>query len=179
MTCMTLLITTLLRSHFATNTVGIPEDYGGDAMETGENKIVYDLTEKNLEYLTHLPGDTDEDAIRIRQIEVLDDDIQSIDDEEYYKKREKEEREDPEGTFWRRSQLEGHHEAMMEAYRGEQARDREIRRDNGEQIRFRGTKAELQEMRNSLLAITVSGHRQRLQERERTRPQPKAGVRVP
>eukprot|EP00971_Amphidinium_carterae_P194921 3867714-Amphidinium_carterae.1 len=39
-------------------------------------------------------------------------------------------------------------------------------------------------MRNSLLAITVSGRRQRLQERERTRPQrqPKAapqGVRVP
>eukprot|EP00971_Amphidinium_carterae_P141496 2803618-Amphidinium_carterae.2 len=37
-------------------------------------------------------------------------------------------------------------------------------------------------MRNSLLAITVAGRRQRLQERERTRPQPKAppqGVRVP
>eukprot|EP00971_Amphidinium_carterae_P178855 3547391-Amphidinium_carterae.1 len=37
-------------------------------------------------------------------------------------------------------------------------------------------------MRDSLLAITVHGRRQRLQERERTRPKPKAppqGVRVP
>eukprot|EP00971_Amphidinium_carterae_P170676 3382558-Amphidinium_carterae.1 len=68
MTCMTLLITAILRSHFATNTVE-PEDYVGEAMEEGENMFVYDLIEKNLEYLTHLPGDTDEDAARIRQIE--------------------------------------------------------------------------------------------------------------
>eukprot|EP00971_Amphidinium_carterae_P127726 2530319-Amphidinium_carterae.1 len=162
MTCMTLLSTTLLRSHFATNTVGLPEDYVGDAMEAGqENKIVCDLIEKNLEYLTHLPGDTDEDAVRIRQIEVLEDDIQSIDDEEYYKKRRQQEQDDPEGTFWHRSQYEGHQHNMEEAFRWEQARDRETRRDQGEQGRFRGiTREELQEMRTSLLAITVAGRRQ-------------------
>eukprot|EP00971_Amphidinium_carterae_P321663 6393785-Amphidinium_carterae.1 len=86
-------------------------------MEEGENTIVYELIEKSLEYLTHLPGDTDEDAARIEQIQVLEDDIQSIEDEAYYKKREQEEKKYAEQTYWHRAQYEGHHEEMMEAYR--------------------------------------------------------------
>eukprot|EP00971_Amphidinium_carterae_P283847 5635403-Amphidinium_carterae.1 len=147
MTCMILLIT-IHRSHFATKTVG-PEDNLGYAME----ERVYDLNEQNLEYLTHLPGDTTEDDIRIKQIAVLDDDLQSIIDEEYYTKRGQEEIEDPEATFWMRSELEGHQHEMEEAYRWAQARDREIRRDQGEQIRFKGNKEELQKMRDALLDI--------------------------
>eukprot|EP00971_Amphidinium_carterae_P152427 3020666-Amphidinium_carterae.1 len=46
----------------------------------------YDLQKNTLEYITHLPGDTSEDARRMEQILVLDDDIQSIDDEEYYRR---------------------------------------------------------------------------------------------
>eukprot|EP00971_Amphidinium_carterae_P205526 4078870-Amphidinium_carterae.1 len=56
---------------------------------------VYDLKVHNIECLTHLPGDTTDDDNRVRQIEVLDDDLQSIEDMEYYEKREKEERDDP------------------------------------------------------------------------------------
>eukprot|EP00971_Amphidinium_carterae_P241239 4790009-Amphidinium_carterae.1 len=55
-----LLSTTLLRSHFATNTVGIPEDYVGDAMEAGrEHPLrehpqlgVYRVTSQNLDETT-------------------------------------------------------------------------------------------------------------------------------
>eukprot|EP00971_Amphidinium_carterae_P187955 3730634-Amphidinium_carterae.1 len=99
-------------------------------------------------------------------------DIQSIEDEEYYARQERGEPQNEEMEHTHR------------VHRQRQANDREIRRDQGGQIRFRGTKEELQEMRNSLLAITVSGRRQRLQERERTRPQPQPkaaphGVRVP
>eukprot|EP00971_Amphidinium_carterae_P028861 568044-Amphidinium_carterae.1 len=99
----------------------------------GRSTIVYDLIEKNLEYLTHLPGDADEDATRIRQIEALEDDIQSIDDDMHYKKRRQEEIDYPEQTYWHRSKYEGHHEEMMESYRWESARDRQIRRDEGRQ----------------------------------------------
>eukprot|EP00971_Amphidinium_carterae_P068698 1360186-Amphidinium_carterae.1 len=71
----------------------------------------------------------------------------------------------------------------MEArQRLQDAYDRQKRRDEGIQGSFRGTKKELEEMRNSLLFITVAGRRQRLQERERTKPKPKAppqGVRLP
>eukprot|EP00971_Amphidinium_carterae_P059830 1183571-Amphidinium_carterae.1 len=63
---------------------------------------------------------------------------------------------------------------MDEAYKWQEARDRQIRRDEERQTRFKGTKEELQRMRNALLDIIVAGRRQRLQERERTRPYPKA-----
>eukprot|EP00971_Amphidinium_carterae_P295652 5871585-Amphidinium_carterae.1 len=78
---MVLLSTTLLRSHFATNTVGQLPDYCGDAMEAGQDDRVYELNEQNIEYITHLPGDTADDDIRLRQIEHLEDDLQSIDDQ--------------------------------------------------------------------------------------------------
>eukprot|EP00971_Amphidinium_carterae_P013997 275769-Amphidinium_carterae.1 len=137
----------------------LPESEGGD-----EVRNVYDLSEHTLQYLTHLPGDTLDDDTRIEQILVLEDDIQSIEDNEYDKKRRQEEIDYPEDTYWNRRHHEGHHEEMMEAYRWESARDRQQCRDERKQGRFRGTKAELEEMRNSLLAITVSGRRQRLRE---------------
>eukprot|EP00971_Amphidinium_carterae_P033373 657199-Amphidinium_carterae.1 len=63
----------------------------------------------------------------------------------------------------------------MEArHRLQDAFDRQARRDEGTQGYFRGTKKELEEMRDSLHAITVYGRRQRLEEREMTRPKPKA-----
>eukprot|EP00971_Amphidinium_carterae_P151439 3002534-Amphidinium_carterae.1 len=108
MTCVTLLITTILRSHFATNKVGTA-DYVGDAMDGereqpqvgvhperkyipdiyrlpeseggDEVRNIYDLSKHTLQYLTHLPGDTVDDDTRIEQIQVLEDDIQSIDDD--------------------------------------------------------------------------------------------------
>eukprot|EP00971_Amphidinium_carterae_P276744 5492140-Amphidinium_carterae.1 len=77
---------------------------------------VYDLNEHNIEYLTHLPGDTQDDDKRLQQIAVLEDDLQSIEDEEYYAKRRQEELDDPENTYWQRSELEGHQHEMAEAY---------------------------------------------------------------
>eukprot|EP00971_Amphidinium_carterae_P057318 1133343-Amphidinium_carterae.1 len=48
------------RSHFATNTVGTA-DYFGDTMEHEVNRVNhYDLSEKTIEYIVHLPGDTSE-----------------------------------------------------------------------------------------------------------------------
>eukprot|EP00971_Amphidinium_carterae_P166441 3298628-Amphidinium_carterae.1 len=38
--------------------------------------------------------------------------MQSIDDNDYYDKRRQEELDDPEGTFWRRSELEGYQHYM-------------------------------------------------------------------
>eukprot|EP00971_Amphidinium_carterae_P084943 1680869-Amphidinium_carterae.1 len=99
----------------------------------------YNLEEHTLQYITHLPGDTEEDARRMRQYLVLEDDIQSIDDEEYYS-REPDDRDDL--------------VQMEERQRLQDAYDRQRRRDDGIQGSFRGTKKELEEMRNSLLAIT-------------------------
>eukprot|EP00971_Amphidinium_carterae_P291830 5793029-Amphidinium_carterae.1 len=124
----------------------------------------YGLKIEYLEYMTVIEGDTAEDEIRLKQIQDIEDDMQSIDDREYYDEREREEREDPEGTFWRRSQLEGHQHEMDEAYRGEQARDRQLRRDEQERGKLPGTIEELQRMRDALKENLITGRRQRLQE---------------
>eukprot|EP00971_Amphidinium_carterae_P317198 6305988-Amphidinium_carterae.1 len=61
------------------------------------------------------------------------------------------------------------------------ARDRQERREERKRGRFKGSLEELTTMREALLGIIVTGRRQRLQERERTRPYPKAppqGVRL-
>eukprot|EP00971_Amphidinium_carterae_P152683 3026512-Amphidinium_carterae.1 len=98
------------------------------AADNDENTITdYALKEQYLEYRTVIEGDTPEDEIRLRQIQDIEDDVQSIEDKEFYDEREREEREDPEGTFWRRSQLEDHQTEMEWAYHGEQARDRQLR----------------------------------------------------
>eukprot|EP00971_Amphidinium_carterae_P013093 258050-Amphidinium_carterae.1 len=90
---------------------------------------IYDLTEQYIEYMTHVQGDTEDDDIRLIQIQDLEDNMQSIDDQEYYDKREREEQERPKQTWWMRSRLEGHQHEMDEAYRGEEAGDRQLRRD--------------------------------------------------
>eukprot|EP00971_Amphidinium_carterae_P098937 1956517-Amphidinium_carterae.1 len=54
----------------------LPKSEGGD-----EERNYYDLSEYTLQYLTHLPGDTLDDDARIEQIHVLEDDIQSIEDD--------------------------------------------------------------------------------------------------
>eukprot|EP00971_Amphidinium_carterae_P257792 5117098-Amphidinium_carterae.1 len=75
----------------------------------------------------------------MEQYLVLEDDIQSIDDEEYH----------------RREPRDTHDLVEMEAvHRQHEAQARQQRRDERRQGRFRGTKADLEEMRNSLLAIT-------------------------
>eukprot|EP00971_Amphidinium_carterae_P247272 4910691-Amphidinium_carterae.1 len=109
----------------------------------------YNLEKHTLKYVTHLPGDTEEDATRMRQWLVLDDDIQSIDDDEYYR-RDPNDRDDL--------------VHMDDDSREREALRRRERREKGLQSRYRGTKKELEEMRNSLLAITVAGRRQRLEE---------------
>eukprot|EP00971_Amphidinium_carterae_P088590 1753033-Amphidinium_carterae.1 len=91
--------------------------------ESNEDRI-YELNENNIEYMTHTQGDTDEDDVRLRQIEHLEDDIQSIDDDEHYNKRRQEELDRPEQIYWERQALERHQHEMDEAYRWESARDR-------------------------------------------------------
>eukprot|EP00971_Amphidinium_carterae_P073318 1449751-Amphidinium_carterae.1 len=118
--CMILLSTVLLRSHFATKTVELPMEAGNDNDEVQHQ--IYPLTEQNIEYMEHIQGDTQEDDIRLRQLQDLEDDMQSIDDQEYDDKREREEVERPKQTFWMRSRLEGHQHEMDEAFRGEKAR---------------------------------------------------------
>eukprot|EP00971_Amphidinium_carterae_P351084 6491902-Amphidinium_carterae.1 len=124
-----------------------------------------ELNEETIEYITYLPGDTPDDERRRQQIHYLEDDIESIVAEEYYAKK-------------------GRGEPDPEQER--KVRDRHVRRQQrrkaGLPERYQGNKEDLRRMRNALIALTVSGRRQRLQERERTRPQPKAapqGVRVP
>eukprot|EP00971_Amphidinium_carterae_P103906 2057554-Amphidinium_carterae.1 len=169
---MFLLITLLLRSlaHFATNDVE-PLSTLGDirtmAADNNENTVTdYALKEQYLDYMTVIEGDTPEDEIQLRQIQDIEDDMQSIDDKEYWDNREREEREDPEGTFWTRSQLEDYQTEMEHSYRNGEARDRQLRRDEQERGRFPGTKEELQRlsMRDALKENLITGRRQRLQE---------------
>eukprot|EP00971_Amphidinium_carterae_P273710 5432280-Amphidinium_carterae.1 len=48
----------------------------------------YELNETTIEYVAYLPGDTPDDERRRVQIHYLDDDIESLVDEEYYANRE-------------------------------------------------------------------------------------------
>eukprot|EP00971_Amphidinium_carterae_P283309 5624693-Amphidinium_carterae.1 len=81
-------------------------------MEANDQEHIYDLSEEHIEYMTHLPGDTAEDDIRIRQLQDLDDDIQSIDDHDFWDKREREEQERPQQIHWERQQYESHQTEM-------------------------------------------------------------------
>eukprot|EP00971_Amphidinium_carterae_P279536 5549377-Amphidinium_carterae.1 len=99
---------------FATNTVGPPSTFGDvRTMEAGndndEQYRIYELTEQHIEYIQ---GDTQEDDIRLRQLQDLEDDMQSMDDQEHYDKREREEVERPEHTYWMRREFEGHQNEM-------------------------------------------------------------------
>eukprot|EP00971_Amphidinium_carterae_P210114 4168397-Amphidinium_carterae.1 len=90
-----------------------PHDEEEDELRDGlRAHHLYDLNKHTLEYITHLPGDTAEDDRRMQQYAALDDDVQSIEDGEYYARREQEEREDPQGTYWHRSEYEGHEDEM-------------------------------------------------------------------
>eukprot|EP00971_Amphidinium_carterae_P188491 3741474-Amphidinium_carterae.1 len=144
---------------------------------------IYVLTEQHVEYMTHIQGDTEDDDIRLRQIQDLEDDIQSIDDQEYYDKRRQEELDDPEGTFWRRSRLEGNQHKMDEAYCGEQTRDRQLHRDERQRGRFEVTMEDLARMRDALRDFIITGRRQRLQQVQdaqcRVPKAPPAGIRQP
>eukprot|EP00971_Amphidinium_carterae_P020002 394198-Amphidinium_carterae.1 len=62
--------------------------------------------------MTHITGDTDEDGIHLRQLQDLDDDIQSIDNHDFGDKSEREEQERPKQIHWERQQLESHQTEM-------------------------------------------------------------------
>eukprot|EP00971_Amphidinium_carterae_P279292 5544635-Amphidinium_carterae.1 len=61
---------------------------------------------------------------------------------------------------------------MDEAYRWEQARDRQGQREERAQTRFRGTKEELKKRRDALRYLIISGRWERLE--RRCYPAPKA-----
>eukprot|EP00971_Amphidinium_carterae_P212336 4214135-Amphidinium_carterae.1 len=128
MTCMILLIT-LHRSRFATKTVG--QDDLGYAMEgtlrehpqLGVYRVTsHELNETTIEYVAYdaayLPGDTPDDERRRIQIHYLDDDIESLADEEYYANRQDVEMTDEED--------------IPEILRQRQAQERKLRRANRE-----------------------------------------------
>eukprot|EP00971_Amphidinium_carterae_P290751 5773523-Amphidinium_carterae.1 len=109
-------------------------------MEAGNNEDrIYELHENNIEYMTHIQGDTDEDDTLLQQIVHLEDDIESIVDEEHYARIQR-----------------GEQDIMDEGYnipdslRQCQARDRQGRREERAQTRFKGTKEELKKMRDAL-----------------------------
>eukprot|EP00971_Amphidinium_carterae_P189188 3755683-Amphidinium_carterae.1 len=142
----------------ATNTVGLPSTFGDvRTMESDDQEYIYDLSEEHVEYMTHINGDTEEDDIRLRQLQDLEDDVQSIDDQNFWDKREREEREDPEGTFWRRQQLESHQTEMEMAARVGEARDRQERREERKRGRFKGSLEDLKKMRDALRDIIITG----------------------
>eukprot|EP00971_Amphidinium_carterae_P200758 3983761-Amphidinium_carterae.1 len=59
------------------------------AADNDENTVAdYALKEQYLEYMTVIEGDTKEDEIRLRQIQDLEDDMQSIDDKDFWDERE-------------------------------------------------------------------------------------------
>eukprot|EP00971_Amphidinium_carterae_P259036 5140710-Amphidinium_carterae.2 len=91
-----------------------------------------------------------------------------------------EEEEDPAG--FARERLETPHTEMLIAARVGEEQEQSLRREKRKRGRFKGSLEELKTMRSALLSIIVTGRRQRLHERERTRPAPKAaphGVRLP
>eukprot|EP00971_Amphidinium_carterae_P261616 5190096-Amphidinium_carterae.1 len=92
-----------------------------------------------IEYIAHLPGDTPDDDIRRQQIEHLEDDVESINDAEYYENRQDETVDDEED--------------IPQQIRQRQAQERQLRRATRSGPRFTGTKEELQKMRDSLLDI--------------------------
>eukprot|EP00971_Amphidinium_carterae_P092629 1834548-Amphidinium_carterae.1 len=139
-----------------------------------QNKFDYPLREEYVEYTTRIEGDTEADVIRLRQIQDLEDDIQSIDDKEYWDNREREEQERPEQIFWERQQLEDHQTDMEHSYRLAEARDRQARRDERERGRFPGAMEDLQRMRQALKETIITGRRQRLQVQGAQRSEPKA-----
>eukprot|EP00971_Amphidinium_carterae_P075042 1483078-Amphidinium_carterae.1 len=99
----------LLRSHFATNYVETSSTLGNArtmaADSDNDNITSYPLTDEYLEYMTIIEGDTKEDAIRLQQLQDLDDDIQSVVDKEHYDEQ-------------RRLEVEGReHNDMDEEYR--------------------------------------------------------------
>eukprot|EP00971_Amphidinium_carterae_P320540 6371219-Amphidinium_carterae.1 len=116
------------------------------AADSEEYVTDYPLKEQYIEYMTIIEGDTKEDGIRLQQLQDLDDDIQSISDKEYYEKREREKIERQEQTYWGRNAQRTMQDEMDDAYRGEQARDRQLRRDERVQERFEGTEDQLRNM---------------------------------
>eukprot|EP00971_Amphidinium_carterae_P255744 5077515-Amphidinium_carterae.2 len=118
----------------------------------------YPLTEQYIEYMTVIEGDTQEDGIRIQQMQDLNDDIQSIVDKEEYEARQR----DPEGTFWRDTRRT-HSDDMDDEVRGIQARDRAQRRAEQVRERFQGSEETLRQNYRALQETLCTGRLQRLE----------------
>eukprot|EP00971_Amphidinium_carterae_P031213 614454-Amphidinium_carterae.1 len=59
-------------------------------MEAGhDDDHIYELNEQHIVYMTHIQGHTEEDDIRLQQLQDLEDDMQSIDDKDYYDRAER------------------------------------------------------------------------------------------
>eukprot|EP00971_Amphidinium_carterae_P038907 764709-Amphidinium_carterae.1 len=122
-----------------------------------------ELNEETIEYVTYLPGDAPDDERRRQQIHYLEDDIESIVDEEYYRARKQGEQ-----------GLSDEQYKMPNARLDQRERERHVRRKQRKKARlperYTANKEDLRKMRDALIAITVSGRRQRLKELSKTRP---------
>eukprot|EP00971_Amphidinium_carterae_P019483 383463-Amphidinium_carterae.4 len=148
MTCMILLMT-ILRSHFATNVEEVSTQ-----SRTVENEVmtqhrlpIFQETENILPFLTEetvsrtvqLDGDTREDIIRLRQMQDMDDDLQSQLDLELQR------RELPEGEEQKKYRNRENAERVQAAH-ARHAR----RREQADRERHQGTAAALQQRYQSL-----------------------------
>eukprot|EP00971_Amphidinium_carterae_P348850 6490704-Amphidinium_carterae.3 len=148
-------------------------------MEAAEEQdIILPLNEQNIAYLAPIEGDPQDDQVRLQQMRDdgdVDDDMQSIIDANIEAERRRDEREDPEGTFWRRQQLETVQTWMDDEGRYAVGRERQQRRQEQGPARHDGSEAALHERHQALPQMVITGRRARLEAARREATQA-AGV---
>eukprot|EP00971_Amphidinium_carterae_P047726 939926-Amphidinium_carterae.1 len=149
------------------------------------------LTEKTVNYIIAIDEDTEEDRLRIQQMQDIDNDMQSIIDEQIAaQERWEEENEDPQARFAMEQLTWSIHEQWNEEARHAEARERYERRQEQDRPRHEGTESALQERYQALHQMVITERRSRLeaaqravhgntQDAERPPKAPLAGIQVP
>eukprot|EP00971_Amphidinium_carterae_P058047 1147973-Amphidinium_carterae.1 len=150
------------------------------------------LTEQMINYIIPIEKDTEEDRLRVQQMQDIDDDMQSITDEQIAaRERWEEENKDPQARFAMDQLTWSIQEQWNEEGRHAEARERYEQRQEQDRPRHEGTAASLQERYQVLHQMFITGRRSRLeaaqreavhgnaQDAERPPKAPSAGIQVP
>eukprot|EP00971_Amphidinium_carterae_P004290 85572-Amphidinium_carterae.1 len=130
-------------------------------MEAAEEQdIIPPLDEHHIDYLATIEGDTPEDEIRLQQMHVINDDMQSIIDENIEAERRHEEIEEPEHAFWSRQLLHSAQNEMDDEGRYAEGRERQQRRGVQNRARHEGSEQALRERYQGLYQMVMRGRRQ-------------------
>eukprot|EP00971_Amphidinium_carterae_P306185 6085347-Amphidinium_carterae.1 len=124
------------------------------------------LTTTTLKYIAPIHGDTTDDLQRLREMQEVDDDMHSLQDED---RRQREEAEGPEDVHHRLSQ-QTHTKYMDEMTRAMEARERLERR----RTQPPGTAKQLHIRHQALHQLVLTERTKRLRQREAERPHEQA-----